>query len=56
MKRIQVLHVAVFTMSEDEQKLNKEEEAKYRSPNITDATEKDWEDFFAVQEENIFDR
>ena len=55
MKRIQALHVAVFMMSEDEQKLNKEE-AKYRSPNITDATEKDWEDFFAVQEENIFDR
>jgi hypothetical protein len=54
-KRIQALHVAVFTMSEDEQKLNKEE-AKYHSPNITDATEKDWEDFFAVQEENMFDR
>jgi uncharacterized cysteine cluster protein YcgN (CxxCxxCC family) len=54
-KRIQALHVAAFTMSEDEQKVNKEEN-KYRSSNITDATEKDWEDFFAVQEENIFDR
>jgi hypothetical protein len=54
-KRIQALHVAAFTMSEEEQKLNKEEN-KYSNPNITDATEKDWEDFFAVQEENIFDR
>jgi uncharacterized cysteine cluster protein YcgN (CxxCxxCC family) len=54
-KRIQALHVAVFMMSEDEQKVNKEE-TQYRSLNITDATEKDWEDFFAVQEENIFDR
>jgi len=54
-KRIQALHVAVFTMSEEEQKLTKEEN-KYSNPNITDATEKDWEDFFAVQEENIFDR
>lgn len=55
MKRTQALHVVVSTMSEEEQKVNKEE-PKYRSPNITEATEKDWEDFFAVQEENIFDR
>lgn len=55
MIRIQVPCAAVFTMSENEQQTNKEEN-KYRSPNITDATEKDWEDFFAVQEENIFDR
>jgi len=54
-KRIQALNVVVFTMSKEEQKVNKEE-SKYRSPNITEATEKDWEDFFAVQEENIFDR
>lgn len=42
-------------MSEDNQKKTKEE-SKYKSPNITEATEKDWEDFFSVQEENIFDR
>jgi hypothetical protein len=50
-----VLLAAVFTMSEDNQK-NTKEETKYKSPNITEATEKDWEDFFSVQEENIFDR
>ena len=55
MKRTQAHNVVVSTMSEEDQKVNKEE-AKYCSPNITEATEKDWEDFFAVQEENIFDR
>ena len=55
MKRIQALHVVVFMMSEEKQKPTKEEK-KYSSSNVTDATEKDWEDFFAVQEENIFDR
>ena len=55
MKRIQALNVVVFTMSEESQKPTKEEN-KYTSSNIAEATEKDWEDFFAVQEENIFDR
>ena len=33
-----------------------QEKTEYSSPNISEATEKDWEDFFAVQEENVFDR
>jgi len=42
-------------MFEDDQK-ETNKEIQYKSPNITEATEKDWEDFFSVQEENIFDR
>lgn len=55
MKRIQVLHAVVFMMSEENPK-EQEKPTTHRSPNITEATEKDWEDFFSVQEENIFDR
>lgn len=50
--------VAVSTMSEQEKQKQPElkERPIYKRPNITEANEKDWEDFFSAQEEDVFDR
>jgi len=50
--------VAVFMMSNQKENNNKEKEDKTKSPNITDATAKDWADFFNMQEDfnYMFDR
>ena len=45
-------------MSEQENQRYPElkERPVYKKPTITEATEKDWEDFFSAQEEDVFDR
>ncbi|MGA1341363.1 MAG: hypothetical protein ACO30S_07945 [Flavobacteriaceae bacterium] len=45
-------------MSEQEKQKQPElkERPIYKRPNITEANEKDWEDFFSAQEEDVFDR
>lgn len=42
-------------MSEEKQKEKDSKDLK-GNPRITEATEKDWNDFFNIQEENLFDR
>jgi hypothetical protein len=42
-------------MSEENQNEKENEDLK-NNPRITEATQRDWDDFFAVQEENFFDR
>jgi hypothetical protein len=44
-----------FTMSDEKQNEKETKELK-DNPRITEATQKDWDDFFAVQENNLFDR
>ena len=47
-----------FTMSDQENKAKDKEEKEIKSSNISEATEKDWADFFNVQEDlnYMFDR
>ena len=40
----------------DEKQNEKETKELKDNPRITEATRKDWDDFFAVQENNLFDR
>lgn len=42
-------------MSEEQQKEKETKDLK-NNPRITEATQRDWDDFFAVQEDNLFDR
>ena len=51
----QVRPTAVSTMSK-EQENEKETKDLKDNPRITEATQRDWDDFFSVQEDNIFDR
>jgi len=40
-----------------EEKQNKKEDKDLKdNPRITEATQRDWDDFFSVQEDNLFDR
>jgi len=43
-------------MMSKEQENEKESKDSKDNPRITEATQRDWDDFFATQEENIFDR
>jgi hypothetical protein len=43
-------------MTSDENKNEKESKDLIDNPRIAEATQKDWDDFFSVQEDNIFDR
>jgi hypothetical protein len=47
--------IAVSMMS-DEKQNEKESKDLKDNPRITEATQRDWDDFFAVQEDNLFDR
>jgi hypothetical protein len=40
----------------DEKQNEKETKDLKDNPRITEATQRDWDDFFAVQENNLFDR
>jgi hypothetical protein len=42
-------------MSEEKQNEKEDKDLK-DNPRITEATQRDWDDFFSVQEDNIFDR
>jgi len=55
---IQVLLIVVFMMSKKKENEKKSKDLKdlKNNPRITEATQRDWDDFFAVQEENLFDR
>jgi hypothetical protein len=39
-----------------EQENEKETKHLKDNPRITEATQRDWDDFFSVQEDNLFDR
>jgi len=43
-------------MISDEKKNEKEDKDFKNNPRITEATQKDWDDFFSAQKDNIFDR
>ena len=43
-------------MTFDEKENEKESKDLKNNPRISEATQKDWDDFFSVQEDNIFDR
>jgi hypothetical protein len=43
-------------MISDEKENKKESKDLKDNPRITEATQKDWDDFFSAQEDNIFDR
>jgi len=43
-------------MMSDEKQNEKETKDLKDNPRITEATQHDWDDFFAVQEDNLFDR
>jgi len=42
-------------MSEEKQNEKEDKDSK-SNPRITEATQRDWDDFFSVQEDNLFDR
>lgn len=43
-------------MMSDEKQNEKESKDLKDNPRITEATQKDWDDFFGIQEDNAFDR
>lgn len=43
-------------MTSDQKEKEKQSKDLKENPRITEATQKDWDDFFAVQKDNIFDR
>jgi hypothetical protein len=43
-------------MTSDEKQNEKESKDLKANPRIAEATQKDWDDFFSAQEDNIFDR
>jgi hypothetical protein len=43
-------------MTSDEKENEKDSKDLQHNPRITEATQQDWDDFFAVQEDNLFDR
>jgi hypothetical protein len=43
-------------MTSNEKQNEKESKDLKENPRITEATQKDWDDFFSAQEDNIFDR
>ena len=42
-------------MSEEKQNEKEDKDLK-DNPRIAEATQRDWDDFFSVQEDNLFDR
>jgi hypothetical protein len=43
-------------MTSEEKQNEKQSKDLKENPRITEATQKDWDDFFSVQEDNLFDR